>query len=73
MGVIDFHSHILPEMDDGSRNLETSYEAVKRLRMNSDLCRQMITNGKDIVYRRFDVRRTAREHEMLFIKMTSHM
>ena len=24
MGVIDFHSHILPGIDDGSRNVETS-------------------------------------------------
>jgi protein-tyrosine phosphatase len=22
--IIDFHSHILPEMDDGAENLETS-------------------------------------------------
>lgn len=29
MGVIDFHSHILPEMDDGSRNLETSYRMLE--------------------------------------------
>ena len=26
MGVIDFHSHILPGIDDGSRNVETSIE-----------------------------------------------
>lgn len=33
MGVIDFHSHILPEMDDGSRNVETSYKML-------ELCRE---------------------------------
>lgn len=33
MGVIDFHSHILPEMDDGSRNQEISYKML-------ELCRE---------------------------------
>lgn len=29
--VIDFHSHILPNMDDGSRNLEMSLQMLERL------------------------------------------
>ena len=32
-GIIDFHSHILPEIDDGSRSLE---ESVAMLRMEAD-------------------------------------
>ena len=30
--VIDFHSHILPKMDDGSKNTEMSLEMLKRMR-----------------------------------------
>lgn len=30
MKVIDFHSHILPGIDDGSRNVETSLEILRR-------------------------------------------
>jgi len=29
MRVIDFHSHILPELDDGSKNVETSFAMYK--------------------------------------------
>ena len=31
MAVIDFHSHILPNMDDGSRNLEMSVQMLDRM------------------------------------------
>ena len=30
MKVIDFHSHILPGIDDGSKNVETSIEMLRR-------------------------------------------
>ena len=30
MPVIDFHSHVLPGIDDGSRNVETSLEMLRR-------------------------------------------
>jgi protein-tyrosine phosphatase len=30
--LIDFHTHILPHMDDGSRDLQTSEEMLRRLR-----------------------------------------
>ncbi|MCM1569675.1 MAG: glycosyltransferase family 4 protein [Roseburia sp.] len=46
------------------------YEAVKRLRNDFALCQKLIANGKDIVYRKFDARRVAQEHELLFGKMT---
>lgn len=29
MEVIDFHSHVLPGIDDGSRNIETSIEMLR--------------------------------------------
>ena len=32
MSVIDFHSHILPEIDDGSRNVETSIGMLRMCR-----------------------------------------
>ena len=30
MAVIDFHSHILPGIDDGSKNVQMSLEMLKR-------------------------------------------
>ncbi|MGN0395823.1 MAG: CpsB/CapC family capsule biosynthesis tyrosine phosphatase, partial [Coprococcus sp.] len=30
MEIIDFHSHILPGIDDGSRNVETSIKMLDR-------------------------------------------
>ena len=30
--IIDFHSHILPEMDDGAENLETSLLCCEKAR-----------------------------------------
>lgn len=31
MSVIDFHSHILPGIDDGARNLETSLAMLRQV------------------------------------------
>ena len=31
MGYIDFHTHILPDMDDGAGNLEISYSMLKKM------------------------------------------
>lgn len=56
---------LLVDVDD----FHAVYESVKRIREDSALCQKLITNGKNIVYRRFDVRRTAQEHELLFRKM----
>jgi protein-tyrosine phosphatase len=33
MGYVDFHTHILPELDDGSKNAKMSVEMLKALRM----------------------------------------
>ena len=32
MQVVDFHAHILPEMDDGSKNVQMSIEMLNRMR-----------------------------------------
>ena len=32
MAIIDFHSHILPGIDDGARNLETSMAMLDQIR-----------------------------------------
>ncbi len=39
MSVIDFHSHILPDMDDGSRNAQVSF----------DMCQANAAAGVDVV------------------------
>lgn len=42
MEVIDFHSHVLPGIDDGSRNIETSLEML-RLSRNAGVERMIAT------------------------------
>ena len=42
MEVIDFHSHVLPGIDDGSRNIETSIEML-RLSRNAGVDRMIAT------------------------------
>ena len=42
MVVIDFHSHVLPGIDDGSRNIETSIEML-RLSRNAGVDRMIAT------------------------------
>ena len=42
MEVIDFHSHVLPGIDDGSRNIETSIEML-RLSRNAGVDRMVAT------------------------------
>ena len=32
MSIIDFHSHILPGIDDGARNLDTSMAMLEQIR-----------------------------------------
>ena len=32
--MIDFHSHILPNIDDGSRSIEETFNLIKEVRWN---------------------------------------
>jgi predicted PurR-regulated permease PerM len=52
--MIDFHSHILPNVDDGSHSVEESIELLKMLSEVKELSGCVMGNGADIVNRIFE-------------------
>lgn len=58
---------LLVEVD----NINEIYKATMELYQDTKLCKTLVKNGLNDVYKYFDVKRTAKEHTDLFINMIS--